>query len=70
MTELVINIEEKFEHLPRAPIAEAVIDIRARAAAVLEEGALKPLLEAKLAGYQFFGLTARDRDSARGACGG
>ena len=53
MTELVINIEEKFEHLPRAPIAEAVIDIRARAAAVLEEGALKPLLEAKLAGYQF-----------------
>jgi uncharacterized protein (TIGR04255 family) len=53
MTELVIDIEEEFEHLPRAPIAEAVIDIRARGAAILEEGALKPLLEAKLAGYQF-----------------
>lgn len=49
----MINIDEEFEHLPRAPIAEAVIDIRTRPAVVLEEGVLKPQLEAKLSGYQF-----------------
>ncbi len=53
MTKLVINIDESFKHLPRAPIVEAVIDIRARSSAVLEEAVLKPQLEAKLSDYQF-----------------
>lgn len=53
MTKLIINIEETFQHLPRAPIVEAVIDIRARAVTALEEGVVKPQLEAKLSGYQF-----------------
>lgn len=53
MTKLVINIDEPFKHLPHAPIVEAVIDIRARSSAVLEEAVLKPQLEAKLSDYQF-----------------
>jgi uncharacterized protein (TIGR04255 family) len=53
MTKLEINIDEKFPHLPHAPIVEAVIDIRARPASTLEESVLKPRLEATLAGYQF-----------------
>ena len=53
MTKLVINIDESFPHLPRAPIVEAVIDIRARPAAALEEAGLKAQLEAKLSGYQY-----------------
>ncbi|MGH8612273.1 MAG: TIGR04255 family protein [Gammaproteobacteria bacterium] len=53
MTKLIINIEEPFQHLPLAPIVEAVIDIRARAVTVLEEALVKPSLEAKLSGYQF-----------------
>ena len=53
MTRLAIAIGEVFEHLPRAPIAEAVIDVRARASTVLEEGAPKPQLESRLGGYQF-----------------
>ena len=53
MTKLVINIDEIFQHLPRAPIVEAVIDIRARPAVPLEEAMLKPQLEATLSGYQF-----------------
>jgi hypothetical protein len=32
-----IKPEEKFENLPRAPIVEAVIEIRARATKALEE---------------------------------
>ena len=53
MTELAINIEEEFQHLPHAPIVEAVIDIRTRPAAPLEEGDLKTQLEGKLSGYRF-----------------
>lgn len=55
ITELAINIniDELVQHLPRAPIVEAVIDIRARPEAVLDEAMLKPQLEAKLSGYQF-----------------
>lgn len=53
MTKLAVNINESFQHLPHAPIVEAVIDIRARPAAALEEAMLKPQLEAKLSGYQF-----------------
>lgn len=53
MTKLTINIEEQFQHLPRAPIVEAVIDIRARAVMVLEEALVKLQLEAKLNGYEF-----------------
>ncbi len=52
MTKLTINISERFQHLPRAPIVEAVIDIRARAVTALEEALVKPQLEAKLSGYQ------------------
>lgn len=55
MTKLTINISERFQHLPRAPIVEAVIDIRARAVTALEEALVKPQLEAKLSGYQFLG---------------
>lgn len=53
ITNLAINIAEPFQHLARAPIVEAVIDIRARPAVVLEEARLKPQLEAKLGSYQF-----------------
>ena len=53
MTKLAINIKELFQHLPRAPIVEAVIDIRARPSAVLEEALLKPQLEVRLDGYEF-----------------
>ena len=53
VTKLAINIEELFQHLPNAPIVEAVIDIRARSATALEEATLKPQLEARLSGYQF-----------------
>jgi uncharacterized protein (TIGR04255 family) len=44
---------EKFEHLPRAPIVEAVIEIRARAAKVLEETSLRAAIERNLNGYVF-----------------
>jgi uncharacterized protein (TIGR04255 family) len=48
-----INVEEKFENLPRAPIVEAVIEIRARATKTLEESSLRSALQAKLEGYGF-----------------
>lgn len=53
MKKLVVNTDESFEHLPHAPIVEAVIDIRARSSVMLEETVLKPQLEAKLSDYQF-----------------
>ena len=53
MTKLVINIEESFDHLPHAPIVEAVIDIRARSSVILEEAVLKAQLETRLSDYQF-----------------
>lgn len=48
-----IKPEEKFENLPRAPIVEAVIEIRARATKALEETSLRAAIEPKLAGYVF-----------------
>src|SRR5258706_1603616 len=48
-----IKSDEKFENLPGAPIVEAVIEIRARSAKVLEEGSLRTVIEPKLAGYSF-----------------
>ncbi len=53
MTNLVIDTNEQFQHLPCAPIVEAVIDIRARTTAEFEEHAIKTRLEAQLVGYQF-----------------
>lgn len=51
--ELVLDIEEPFEHLPRAPIVEAVVDIRAHASRPLEEASLRSRLEEALSDYQF-----------------
>ena len=48
-----IKLDEKFENLPHAPIVEAVIEIRARASAVLEETSLRTKIEPKLTGYAF-----------------
>jgi len=48
-----IKTDELFEHLPRAPIVEAVIDVRARAKQKLEESSLRSQLEARLDGYGF-----------------
>lgn len=48
-----INIDEAFEHFPKAPIVEAVIDVRARATAEFEESAVRLHLEASLNGYSF-----------------
>lgn len=48
-----IDLTESFPPLARAPIVEAVIDIRARLGVELKEGRIKPSLEAKLDGYQF-----------------
>jgi uncharacterized protein (TIGR04255 family) len=48
-----IKIDEAFEHLPRAPIVEAVIEIRARAAHKMEEALVRSHLEARLNGYGF-----------------
>ncbi len=53
MASLVIDTTESFQNLPRAPIVEAVIDIRARPAEALEEAALRAQLDAKLGVYQF-----------------
>jgi uncharacterized protein (TIGR04255 family) len=48
-----IRPDEKFGNLPRAPIVEAVIEIRARATKTLEETSLRTTIEPKLAGYGF-----------------
>jgi len=48
-----IKTGEAFEIFPRAPIVEAVIDIRARASKVLEEEILRSRLEKELQGYLF-----------------
>ena len=54
-TPQAVNIKpgEKFENLPRAPIVEAVIEIRARPAEALEEASLRSTIEPNLAGYVF-----------------
>lgn len=53
MKKFQINIDEDFPHLPHAPIAEAVIDIRTRPTIELEEKSLKAQLEGKLINYDF-----------------
>jgi len=55
MTNLTIQIktDEVFEILPKAPVVEAVIDIRARAMKAFEETPARTHLEAELDGYLF-----------------
>lgn len=53
MVKFEINLEEEFQHLPQAPIVEAVIDIRARSTVPFNEESLRPQVEAALTGYQF-----------------
>lgn len=53
MSNLEINREEVFQHLPQAPLVEAVIDIRARATATFNENLLRPKIETALTGYHF-----------------
>lgn len=48
-----IKIDEAFELFPKAPIVEAVIDIRARATAAFEESSVRANLAARLKGYGF-----------------
>jgi uncharacterized protein (TIGR04255 family) len=48
-----IKLDEKFENLPRAPIVEAVIEIRSRAGQTLEEATLRSIIEPRLTGYVF-----------------
>lgn len=48
-----INVWEVFENLPRAPIVEAVVEIRARATQTLGESSLRSALEPRLDGYSF-----------------
>lgn len=53
MNKITINIADDFPVLASAPIAEAVIDIRAFPSKAFEESAVRPSLEAKLDGYSF-----------------
>lgn len=53
MTKLIIDVNEQFQHLPNAPIVEAVIDIRVSPGTALQEATLKFALEAKLNDYQY-----------------
>lgn len=53
MNELVINLDEKFENLPKAPIVEAVIDIKAMPVERPEEQALRSFVEGEFADYKF-----------------
>ncbi len=46
-----IDVVEQFEHLARAPIVEAVIDVRARAEAAWEEQVVSEMLKPKLPDY-------------------
>ncbi|MDR5729828.1 MAG: TIGR04255 family protein [Terriglobia bacterium] len=53
MNEFVIDLEEQFENLPKAPIVEAVIDIRAMPADRPREEALRNFVESEFADYKF-----------------
>ena len=46
-----IDLAESFPHLPRAPIVEAVIDVRGRAETPWEEAATQARLKTELPGY-------------------
>jgi uncharacterized protein (TIGR04255 family) len=48
-----IKTDEGFEIFPKAPIVEAVIDIRARSVRAFEETSVRVHLEAALTGYNF-----------------
>jgi uncharacterized protein (TIGR04255 family) len=48
-----IKADERFGNLPRAPIVEAVIEIRVRTSRTLEETSLRSILEPKLSDYVF-----------------
>ena len=50
---LKIDVTERFDHLPHAPIVEAVIDIRARAGDAWEEATVKARMQAQLADYAY-----------------
>ena len=53
LTKVEIRPDELFPHLPRAPIVEAVIDLRARPAQQLEEQTFRSALEPQLQGYRY-----------------
>lgn len=53
MNKITINTNEEFPVLASAPIAEAVIDIRAFPSKAFEESAVRSSLEDKLVGYLF-----------------
>ena len=62
-----IRTDEQFENLPRAPIVEAVIEIRSRATQTLEESPFRSTLEPRLTGYGFLdSLRGLRRSKARG----
>lgn len=46
-----IDLVERFQHLPHAPIVEAVIDVRARAEVSWEEEAIQAQIKAQLPDY-------------------
>ena len=48
-----IRTDETFRHLPRAPVVEAVIDLRALPTVPLTEQTCRALLEPRLTGYGF-----------------
>jgi len=51
LNEIKIDVAEQFEHLPHAPIVEAVIEVRARAEVGWEEGVISKTLKPKLPDY-------------------
>ncbi len=51
--EIKIDLAEQFQQLPHAPIVEAIIEVRTRAEAPLEEASMRSQLESKLPGYHF-----------------
>jgi len=53
MDKLEINLSENFPHLPRAPIVEGVIDIRAHATMAFEEESVRNAVLLRLSGYSY-----------------
>ncbi len=52
-TAIIIDHAESFPHLSKAPLVEAVIEFRARAADGFDEASVRGLFESKLTGYSF-----------------
>lgn len=63
---LTINKDERFRHLPNAPIIEAVIDIRSRPTALFDESTMKSRLDAKLDGYHLLDLIFQEQTAMQG----